>query len=190
MMKAVMISNTPATCVKLAKGKCTILVRKTRPKIDTPFKAYIYCTDNSGTLFIAYDGLHDSTNYVGRFDLACLNSKVIGEFVCDKVDKFELDYEFFGKNIEYDLDNKEVSKTGLTQKDLLEYGKGKPLYGWHISNLIIYDTPKSLEMFPTGKIARDCGGGNYMVYDKILTRPPRDWCYVEVKPKQNRTCIN
>lgn len=187
MMKAVMISNTPATCVKLAKGKCTILVRKTRPKMDTPFKAYIYCTDNSGTLFIAYDGLHDSTNYVGRFDLACLNSKVIGEFVCDKVYKLPFtpafqDYDF--TEIYQDNNKSEyfsLHKTCLTQNEIYEYGKGKTLYGWHVSNLIIYDTPKSLEMFPTGKIARDCGGGNYMVYDKILTRPPRDWCYVQDK---------
>lgn len=39
-------------------------------------------------------------------------------------------------------------------------------------------------MFPVGKIARDCGCGGYIVYDKILTRPPQSWCYVKVSSEE------
>ena len=43
MSKAVLISIRPKWCEKIANGNKTIEVRKTRPKMDTPFKCYIYC---------------------------------------------------------------------------------------------------------------------------------------------------
>lgn len=43
-VKAVMISIRPKWCEKIANGEKTIEVRKTRPKLETPFKCYIYCT--------------------------------------------------------------------------------------------------------------------------------------------------
>ena len=44
MSKAVLISIRPKWCELIASGKKTIEIRKTRPKIETPFKCYIYCT--------------------------------------------------------------------------------------------------------------------------------------------------
>lgn len=44
MSKAVMLSIHPKWCEKIVNGNKTIEVRKTRPKLDTPFKCYIYCT--------------------------------------------------------------------------------------------------------------------------------------------------
>lgn len=43
-MKAVLISIRPKWCEKIISGEKTIEVHKTRPKMDTPFKCYIYCT--------------------------------------------------------------------------------------------------------------------------------------------------
>lgn len=43
-MKSVLISIKPKWCELIASGKKTIEVRKTRPKIEIPFKVYIYCT--------------------------------------------------------------------------------------------------------------------------------------------------
>ena len=43
-MKAVLISLRPKWCEKIASGEKKIEVRKTRPKLQTPFKCYIYCT--------------------------------------------------------------------------------------------------------------------------------------------------
>lgn len=56
MSKAVMISIKPQWCELIAKKQKTIEVRKTRPKIKTPFKCYIYETKglyrgNGGYLF-------------------------------------------------------------------------------------------------------------------------------------------
>lgn len=44
MNKAVLISIQPEWCDLIVRGKKTIEVRKTRPRQETPFKAYIYCT--------------------------------------------------------------------------------------------------------------------------------------------------
>ena len=43
-MQAIMISIHPKWCELIASGKKTVEVRKTRPKIETPFKCYIYET--------------------------------------------------------------------------------------------------------------------------------------------------
>lgn len=43
-MKAVLISIRPKWCEKIASGEKKIEVRKSRPKLQTPFKCYIYCT--------------------------------------------------------------------------------------------------------------------------------------------------
>lgn len=44
MSKAVMISIRPKWCEKICRGEKSIEVRKTRPKLETPFKCYIYET--------------------------------------------------------------------------------------------------------------------------------------------------
>lgn len=46
MSKAVMKSVPPALCKLIISGECTMLLSKTKPKIDTPFKCYIYCSQN------------------------------------------------------------------------------------------------------------------------------------------------
>lgn len=43
-MKSILQSIKPQYCELIARGKKTIEVRKTRPKLDVPFKVYIYCT--------------------------------------------------------------------------------------------------------------------------------------------------
>ena len=40
------MSIQPKWCELIASGKKTIEVRKTKPKFETPFKVYIYCTNN------------------------------------------------------------------------------------------------------------------------------------------------
>ncbi|MDO5845101.1 MAG: ASCH domain-containing protein [Methanocorpusculum sp.] len=72
MDKAVMLSIRPKWCELIASGKKTIEVRKTRPKMDTPFKCYIYQTRGKWI----YKLLERLGLYQG---------KVIGEFVCDGI---------------------------------------------------------------------------------------------------------
>ena len=42
--KAVLMSAKPEWCKKILSREKTVEVRKTRPKLETPFKVYIYCT--------------------------------------------------------------------------------------------------------------------------------------------------
>ena len=107
--RAVLISIQPKWCELVANGKKTIEVRKTRPKLETPFKCYIYCTKPSkkyqticGCMVINTDELYRLPNGEIKHDWSgelmtvkeeytkdnFLNGKVIGEFVCDRIDDF------------------------------------------------------------------------------------------------------
>lgn len=177
-MKAVMLSIQPKWCELIASGKKTVEVRKTIPKIPTPFKCYIYETKD----------FKDGEKY--GFKTWARRGRVIGEFVCDRIDTM------IGllSNTHTPSDKEEVEKaTCLTVQEITEYLKPKNGgfgmgYGWHISDLKIYDKPRELGEFR--KPCASCGLGyskylaRYMgCWDncrKHITRPPQSWCYVEV----------
>ena len=46
-MKSIMLSIQPKFYELIANGKKTVEVRKTKPKAETPFKCYIYCTKSN-----------------------------------------------------------------------------------------------------------------------------------------------
>ena len=164
-----MLSIRPKWVEKIANGEKTIEVRKTKPKLDTPFKCYIYCTQ-SGVALGAW-GKH---------------GKVIGEFTCDHIDRLAPANEPYGI---YDIDDDYVLQTCLENGALWDYGNGTPLYGWHISDLRIYDQPRELTEF-----RRACQNSWYcescaMYWENNGTcgneslqirRPPQSWCYVKV----------
>lgn len=174
MAKAVLISIRPAWCEKIARGEKTVEVRKTRPKLGTPFKCYIYCTMDHPYISIScgeLDKPNYRTNTVGR-----CNGKVIGEFTCDRI------YELAPLNHAPDDVEKQAC---LTREEIVNYLKGTG-YGWHISKLQIYDTPKPLSAFKgLCKIDVGCGECPYYNYTKMecdgrtIKRPPQSWCYVE-----------
>mgnify|MGYP000248354022 CR=1 FL=1 len=137
-MKAVLISIQPKWCELIANGKKTVEVRKTRPKMETPFKCYIYCTKgkvflyknpNNGELFLDNNGGYRGGDYEDRY----LTGKVIGEFVCDKVYDITPIQPFpFGGALDYAFQFK-FEKTALTVKEFKDYLDGNSGYGWHIS---------------------------------------------------------
>lgn len=160
MSKAVMLSIRPKWCEKIASGEKTIEVRKTRPKLDTPFKVYIYCTQ-SGVALGAW-GKH---------------GKVIGEFTCDRI------YGLAPLNHAPDDVEQQAC---MTREEIVRYLKGVG-YGWHISDLKIYDKPRELREFK--KSNRDCFYADLGLAKRdcpdcknsgcFLKRPPQSWCYVE-----------
>ena len=154
-MKSVLMSIQPKWCELIASGKKTIEVRKTAPKIATPFKVYIYCTQGKYEALWRYGCSYYYDTQFPNERPNKVNGKVIGEFVCDKM--FDI-YEFSGSR--FWLNETLVKATCLTEKEINDYGKGKDVFGWHISNLVIYDKPKELSEFS-------------------LKRPPQSWCYVE-----------
>ena len=140
MSKAVLISIRPGWCQKIMEGQKTIEVRKTRPKMNPPFKCYIY---------------------------KCGNGKVIGEFTCNRVTNLFSNSRFW-------LDEDDVLHTCLSAAEMRKYANGAHgLYGWHISDLRVYDHPRDLWEF-TG--LRETKFGAEPV---PITRPPQSWRYVE-----------
>lgn len=187
-MKDVLISTQPKWVAKICNeiGKRAdgtpvyekeIEVRKTRPKQEVPFRCFIYATKSGDRITIKGDKVFEISKE--------LTGKVIGEFICNEVKYIHPAYGYLDARCEggsgYILD-----KCCLTSKQLIEYGKGKDLYAWHISNLVIYDKPKELSEFLIDckncnkKFVGDtnCWQGCVNGYRR-LTRPPQSWCYVE-----------
>lgn len=137
-VKSVLISIRPEWCEKIASGQKTIEVRKTRPKIDTPFKCYIYCTTKE---LLARSHDTDAIYRGGslkRRDDQVLCGHVIGEFISDRIVKAECGQYCRLLSTLY---------TQILPHELFNYANYKPVYGWHISNLVIYDKPKELSQF-------------------------------------------
>lgn len=172
-MKSVLISIQPKWCELIASGRKTVEVRKTKPKLDAPFKCYIYCTKGeplmktAGNDFFVDNCYREGENLYGLYEL--VNGKVIGEFVCEWIDTIECNSN---AHLFYSL-----SGTCLTQNDFIEYCNGQNLYAWHISDLVIYDEPQPLGNF------HHCGV-NYH-FNPPITRPPQSWCYVTEREVDN-----
>ena len=192
MSKAVLISIRPKWVEKIANGEKTIEVRKTKPKLQTPFKCYIYCSAGGDKLWIRDAAWRErwmggpisflvNAKKCGGMNIG--NGKVIGEFTCDRIDRLAPAYEPYGI---YDIGDDYVLQTCLENGALWDYGHGTPLYGWHISDLRIYDTPKELSEFKTlCRVDADCCACPYYNYTKmdcdgrVIGRPPQSWCYVD-----------
>lgn len=115
--------------------------------------------------------------------------KVGIEFICKDV--ILLEFQKFTLYDTYINLEKYLKEMCLSSRQVFEYGCGKNLYGWRISDLKIYDKPKELGEFfarchiPESKCKccdncfwKENGyGEDYAV--KKLTRPPQSWCYVE-----------
>lgn len=228
----VLSSIGPEWCELIANGKKTIELRKTKPKIETPFKCHIYCTvggkNTDNNLWVT-----DKTgfNWLG-------NGKVIGEFICREITDFEgeiwddetyeriqkivKDHEHYAEYGEYEYEtvatngdenykeNWLCKQSCVSWEGLRKYiGTGiNEFCGWHISDPVIYDTPKDLSAFcvidrqsikrckyrervynnpdyTNGALLRGGYTCNRLedwcknCITKPLTRPPQSWCYVE-----------
>ena len=134
MSKAVLISIRPKWCEKIASGDKTIEVRKTRPKLDTPFKCYIYC---------AKDGVAPGAQKKQH-------GKVIGEFTCDRIYELETKARggsYYVKSEDQPTTNFIARQSCLALKDMHDYLRAQKGYGWHITDLRIYDAPRELSEF-------------------------------------------
>lgn len=183
-MKAVLISIQPRWCDLIVSGEKTVEIRKTRPKLETPFKVYVYMTK-------AYDTIFGK----GSPKRVCVGGgKIIGEFVCDDI----VADKTFGHDTLFKI------SACMSDADISAYCLNKEIYCWHISNLVIYDEPKELGNFATFckcfftgnncdecEWLLDCRGLELDESDcvcnglKPLKRPPQSWCYVEEKGNVN-----
>ena len=200
-MKAVLMSIKPYwvfLIISKAMGwsigeEKTIEVRKSYPKDANWDKVVkIYCSkDKKSFAKIPKEYQPLMQQFLG---------KVIGEFVCDEIDTYDDDTihafstEDYSKWNDFDLYN-----SCIHPEDLEHYANDDWLYGWHISDLVIYDKPKELSEFIRicpewikGKITDRCLECEHLYTSPIdqflecdyegevpITKPPQSWCYVE-----------
>ena len=165
-------------------------VRKTRPKLETPFKAYIYCTKAPQQLITIFkdgeetmDGeIHHGKPVFVKFNKLLPDSirgntqMVIGEFICDDIRRIGPEYCIVKEDIETAIAGsclsikqvKEYAGWGIGMK----YADMKDLYSWHISDLKIYDHPRPLSDFTRLRATK------FGCEPVRIERPPQSWCYV------------
>ncbi len=156
-LKGVIISIHPEYCDLILSGEKTIELRKHPPtKLVPPFKCYVYQT-----------GIYVPRKHGGPYAMGRTPGKVVGEFICDRIDRYGYIYRFDNRRYEYmRVDEKltasaiDYTEICLTEAQLAEYGKKKRLYGWHITNVERYQQPKSL-------------------LDFGMIKSPQSWCYLK-----------
>lgn len=207
MSLSILQSIHPKYCELIASGKKTIEVRKTKPRIPTPFKVYIYETKTG----------YVSKSYENDILVPVKYGKVIGKYVCDEITEYTTEFhsddnlfqgiyetisheddgdeydEIVTGNDFDDPNNCDICKRSCLSfddiKNYVGYGDGK-FYGYHISNLKIYDKPKELSEFIKYGFEQDyaewehysiagVNGKEPNIDDYRLTRAPQSWCYVE-----------
>lgn len=195
-MKGILIAQKPRDCEKIVSGKKTIIVCKKMPKLQTPFKGYIFCT--KGKPFIQKIRFGDIAISHTQISKNLYNGRVIGEFICDKVYLIKNQGSMFSvADEEQSVTNEIARQSCLDYYDMVSYLGNKDGYGWHITDLKIYDKPKELSEFRKLKerIEQTCGclsnNGlcNAARYEELCDNikkccfkepnAPKGWCYVQ-----------
>ena len=204
-MREILISIRPKWCEKILheigkdeNGKPIyekeIEVRKSKPS-EVPFKAYIYMTATKERCkFWEYITAYQNS----KGEILDGNQKIIGEFICDKVYLIKnRGSRFTVADEEQSVTNELARQSCLDYDDMVSYLGNKDGYGWHISDLKIYDKPKELSEFgkPCPFQSEDCENCKYAELrihtavddalievvgcDNRVDRPPQGWMYVE-----------
>lgn len=192
-MKSVLLSINPIYCFHILERKKNVEIRKNRPSIETPFKCYIYCTKETSRDLVIKNGHGYFFQTIPRkvrnsmTESYIANGTVIGEFICDRIEYLNMDSD--GMFIQGNVYLEELGWDAcLSYSDVINYTKGKRPYGWHISDLIIYDKPKELREFRKNcpikaEYCSHCGWrrtcDNQCANPELhISRPPQSWCYV------------
>lgn len=201
-MKSVLISIKPYWFYLICERLKTIEIRKTFPKsVDWDRRTYIYCTKDMKSFNKIPD---DKKGKYHKFF-----GKVGASFVCDEIMTYAFSdvstdvgiFSYYERYVKNDCDC-----DCLTDDEIIDYGNGVTLYGWHISELKIYDEPKELCEFSAidNHAVKKCQNRieiYYMLFDseciksdyycernndrcieckhKMISKPPTSWCYVD-----------
>lgn len=196
-MDKILISINPKSCYFITKGIKTVELRLNKPSAMTPFKCYIYCTKGK-LLYEDYpDGITSreiklaNFNYTGQGH--SLNGKIIGEFICDRIDKIYESDIFLG--MDEISDSCIAEKSCLSSDDILKYkGSRDYIYSWNISNLVIYDIPKRLDNLSPKNYkcrSKNCVDCKYLINEDMIfglesigcfryvDKAPKGWQYID-----------
>lgn len=161
MSKAVLISINPEWCDLILRRDKTAEVRKTRPKLETPFKAYIYCTLTASKEFDLDDHNWDISAKT-RGGWPEKRGRVIGEFTCSYIapifwsapwnpgEPAKMYARCADGHCQKGYTDQLLKDACLNKGGIEKYFSGLNGlvgYGWRISDLKIYDKPKALSSF-------------------------------------------
>ena len=146
MSKSVIASLKPYYYYLVGEGIKKIEVRKSEPKADDwNRETYFYMSkDEKSFAKIPKEYQDKYRKHFGKVGL---------KFVCDRIDTFnypylkkpQLEEDTMEDVVQFFRKSEKLSKACLSYDKIENYGKGKTLYGWHISDLKIYDKPILLE---------------------------------------------
>lgn len=187
MSKAVLASLKPYFYYLVGEDIKIVEVRKTYPKAeDWSKETYFYMSrDEKSFAKIPKEFQEKYRKHFGKVGL---------RFVCDRI--IDIPYSQYFVDYYHTMPQNDLEETCLDMGHIDEYLLSKNGYGWHISNLVIYERPRGLSEFHKPCICKgeyegeeycDCiscdlaGDSDYGIIacDRKITRPPQSWCYVE-----------
>ena len=186
----ILASLKPYYYYLIGERKKTIEVRKSALK-DLPQDIVFYMSkDEKSFAKIPKEFQEKYRKHFGKIGM---------RFVCDKVDEYNFHEgltEFNSMGLpsriygSYLIFVDEYKSMCLSYDEVKDYGKGKMLYGWHISDLKIYDKPRELSEFrKSGFMTEEewlfnLYPNTHCHYDAWakkfeITRPPQSYMFVE-----------
>ena len=156
----ILASIKPYYYYLIAEEKKKIEVRKTALKNIPQDIAFYMSKDEKSFAKIPKEFQEKYRKHFGKVGI---------KVICDRIDEYKYvycDHPEIGYPVGYDcadnwydIDDEDLQKACLTEEEFKRYGNGKPLYGWHISDLKIYDKPISLK-------------------ELVVIKPPQSWRYI------------
>lgn len=184
----ILASIKPYYYYLIAEEKKKIEVRKTALKNLPQDIAFYMSKDEKSFAKIPKEFQEKYRKHFGKIGM---------KVVCNEVEEFhEWELSPQGKFADSERERLEnfLAAACLSEEEVVRYRENlpyfKPLYGWHISDLKIYDKPKELSEFrKSGFMTEEEWLFNlypnthchYEAWAKKfeITRPPQSWCYVE-----------
>lgn len=170
----ILASLKPYYYYLIGERKKTIEVRKTALKNLPQDIAFYMSKDEKSFAKIPKEFQEKYRKYFGKVGIRAVvdNMDVYAYDCCDGVD----------------IDDDMLLETMIDREYINIYAKGKPLYGWHISNLKIYDCPKELSEFSRpcsyAGLCFSCDRATFTskgdrICQAMITRPPQSYMFVE-----------
>lgn len=194
-MRDVLISLKPYYYYLIGEGIKKVEVRKSYPKADDWSRnSWFYMSrDEKSFAKIPTELQEKYRNHFGKVGM---------QFVCDRVIgtcpwRLKGETGLCAKRTEEETNF--PNNACLTLEEIEKYAgsRGRGIYGWHISNLVVYDKPREL-----GEFKHECNGICIDTKKKIkceritvdgfscnglkpITRPPMSWQFcVSTEPRQ------
>lgn len=171
----ILASIKPYYYYLIEERKKTIEVRKTALKNLPQDIAFYMSKDEKSFAKIPKEFQEKYRKHFGKIGM---------RVVCDKV----YEYTFSHYEAEYRVTPVEQKAMCLNQSELIQYGEGKTLFGWHISDLKIYGCPKELSEFSRpcsyAGLCFSCDRATFTskgdrICQAMITRPPQSYMFVE-----------